>query len=217
MDGFQCDDHLDRGAVRVRDDPAVFVIGDLLRVHLGHDERDVRLVAEGCRIVDDHATRLRCDGGKLLADAPPCGEEPDLDAAEGVLLEHLDGIGLALELEFLPQGALRGEQGQFADRKISFLQDADHFVSDGAGGADDGYTVFSHEIRLLIKRLALRYNAAFPPGPGLRAITGLPRVSFLFSTPRRLSAAAFFPGRRSAWRASESPRWDRRWRSSRQR
>ena len=105
--------------------------------------------AEGGRVVDDHASRLRGDGGKLLADAPPGGEEPDLDAPEGILLEHLDGIGFPLEFEFLPQGALRGKQGQFAHGEIAFLEDADHFISDGAGGANNGYTVLSHEIRLL--------------------------------------------------------------------
>ena len=148
---------------------------------------------------------------------PPAEKSAISMPAEGVLFEHLDGIGLALELEFLPQRTFRGKQGELTHREVAFLEDADHFVSDGTGGADYSNTVLSHEIKLLFQRLVLRYNGAFPPGSVLRAVTGLPRFSFPFSTPRRWSAAAFFPYRTGAWRASVSPRWDRRWHSSRRR
>ena len=65
-------DHLDRRAVRVGDDP--LVLGDVVRVDLGHDQRDVGVHPEGARVVDDDragpaprsgCTRCETDAGVL--------------------------------------------------------------------------------------------------------------------------------------------------------
>jgi len=52
VERLERDDHLDRGAVRVRDD--ALVPREIVRVHLGHDERARRVHAPRRTVVDDH-------------------------------------------------------------------------------------------------------------------------------------------------------------------
>src|SRR4029079_13347524 len=52
VDRLQHDQHLDGRAIRVRDDAARLVLGDRMRVHFGHDERDVVLIAKLGSVVD---------------------------------------------------------------------------------------------------------------------------------------------------------------------
>jgi len=108
-------------------------------------------------------------GSKHLADASSRGEEPDLDAVEGILLQHLYRVGFAPELQLLADGSLRGQQPQFAHGEVPLLENADHFVSDGARGADDGYPVGSHGFPSLLERLVpcIRY----PPANGGMPLT----------------------------------------------
>ena len=84
------DDHLDGRAVGVGDDAAVLRHRDRLGVHLGDDERDVVLHAEGAGVVDDDRPLPDCNGSEGLARTRPRTEEDDVDIGELALLRLLD-------------------------------------------------------------------------------------------------------------------------------
>ena len=63
------DDHLDRRAVGVGDDPPV--LRDVVRVDLGDDQRNVGVHPEGARVVDDDRAGRRRDRAPLPRDARP--------------------------------------------------------------------------------------------------------------------------------------------------
>ena len=74
------DDHLDRRAVGVGDDP--LVLGDVVRVDLGDDQRHVGVHAEGARVVDDDRAGRGGDRAPLARDARRRARQHDLDARE---------------------------------------------------------------------------------------------------------------------------------------
>ena len=126
VDGLQGDQHLDGRAVRVGDDAAVAVVGDLRRVDLGHDERDVVLVAELGGVVDHDATR----GGRLRRvdrrHAGPRGEQADLRAGEVELGQVTDRNVAALKPDRLAGRAAARQGVELAHRELALLQDLDH-------------------------------------------------------------------------------------------
>ena len=71
----------------------------LLRVHLGHDERAVRVHAPRGRIIDDDRAGLCGDRRKLLADRPRRAGEDDLHARECLGPEQFDLVRFPRELD----------------------------------------------------------------------------------------------------------------------
>ena len=82
--------HLDRRAVRVGDDVALLVVGDRLRIDLGHDQRHVGLHAELRGVVDHDGTRLGRARRELRRHLGAGRGQHDIDAAEIVGVEVLD-------------------------------------------------------------------------------------------------------------------------------
>ena len=105
VQGFQGHDHLDGRAIGVGDD--ALVLGDVVRIDLGDDQRNLRVHPEGARIVDDHRAGLRGDRAELPRDRSGRARKDDVDALERRGNERLDRIRLPLEVNRLP--ALRSE------------------------------------------------------------------------------------------------------------
>ena len=134
---LQRHDHLRGRAVGVGDDIAVLHHLDRLRVHLRHDQRNVRLIAIERRVVDHHAARLgglgRIDLGRVRAD----GEKRHVPAAE---IERVQVLGLECLLAIADFGAQRFSARQSHDLiggKLALGQDVQHFAAHVTGGADD--------------------------------------------------------------------------------
>src|SRR5438309_5036691 len=169
-DRLQRDDDRDRRAVRARDD-ATLARREVVRIHLGHDERDVRLLAEVAALVDDDGTRVDGDRRVLGAHRAAGAEEREIDAAEALGVEQLDAHLAALELDQLAGGTLGGEEAQLADREPPLLKDLQELAADGAGGADDGDVVLalrhppilSRRRRRRDRRLATSSSPSAPP------------------------------------------------------
>ena len=87
MDGFQRDHELNRGAIRVRDDAAIFVLGNGVRIDLGHDQRNVVFVTKFRGVIDDHAPRSSRQRCIVAGHFGARREQPDIRLAE---IEALD-------------------------------------------------------------------------------------------------------------------------------
>jgi hypothetical protein len=105
-------------------------------INFRHDERDIRVHAEGAGIINDYATGLRGDRSEFLRDAAAGTEECDVDAFESVFGEFPHRQLRALERHRLARRTGRGKQGQFADGKFTLFQRLDHFHADSARRAD---------------------------------------------------------------------------------
>ena len=126
---------LHRGAVRVGDDPLVAF--QVVRIDLGHDERDVRLHPPGGRVVDDRGAASRCGRCQIARDVRAGTEQGDIDAIEGLGDRFGDLDRLATD-RHAPSGRSAGrEQPQLPHREVAFTEDLDHRPTDDAGGADD--------------------------------------------------------------------------------
>ncbi len=160
--GFERQDQADRRAVRVGDDaggecPAVLrrrQQGEVVRVHLGHDQRNVRVHAVGAGVGDDQAA-----AGEPWLDvsrhAGVQGREDDVQFAAGQFgmvrqfVDRPDGHGrdrvvdrpglnpghrVAVELPGRALGS--GQRGQLEPGV--FRQQGDEALAHGAGRAEDG-------------------------------------------------------------------------------
>ena len=56
MNRFQCNQHLNRRTIRVRDNVTYTIVGNGLRIHLGHDQRNIRLITKMRSVIDDDTT-----------------------------------------------------------------------------------------------------------------------------------------------------------------
>src|SRR5262249_10515730 len=122
------------GAVRVGDDTLMpFYIA---RVDFRNDQGNFFVHPEGAGIVDDNATRLRCNRREFLRNASAGAEKSDINPLEGVLFELLNSDFFAAEFQLFSDRTGRGEQRQRPDREIAFLQGFQHLNADGASSAD---------------------------------------------------------------------------------
>ena len=124
-----------RRAVRIGDN--ALVPPNVAGVHFRDDQRHGVIHAERARIIDHYAAGFDGDGRKFLRNGAAGAEERDVNPFEGILGQFRHGHGLAAKGQCLADGAGRGEQGQFAHRKIPLLQRFEHFDADGARRADD--------------------------------------------------------------------------------
>ena len=111
---------------------------DVLAVHLGHDERDVRLHAERGAVVDEDAAgvgdaRSPHPGGRGSGRA-----EDEVGAVEGLLGGLPDGDGLVAVAQLAAGGAGGGEEAEVADGEVALGGDVEEDGADGPRGADDG-------------------------------------------------------------------------------
>ena len=125
------------GAVRVGDD--ALMRGHVGRVDLGNHQRDGRVLAEVAGVVDHHAAGLDRGRGVVARNRSAGAEESDVDPGERIMGQLFDGDFSAPEGELFADRAGRGQQGQFADRKVAALQGPDHLDANGTGGTDHGH------------------------------------------------------------------------------
>ena len=134
------DDHLDRRAVGVGDDP--LVLEDVVRVDLGDDQRHLGLHPEGARVVDDDRTGRGRDRAPLARDARPAcstarSRRPRTPRRERARIGWLSPRNVTV----LP--ALRSEARNLIDAigKSPLLEQADHPLAHGPTGPDDGHVL----------------------------------------------------------------------------
>ena len=135
-EGHQHGGELHRRAVGVGDDPLVAF--EVVRVHLAHDERHVRVHSPRGRVVD-HG---RASSGRLrrecLRRVRAGAEQRDVDALERVR-RRLPDLDRAPVRRDRSTGRPAGrQQPQLPDREGTLAEHADHRPTDDAGGADDG-------------------------------------------------------------------------------
>ena len=99
VQGLECHDHDDGGAVGVGDDVARGDEG-VLTVDLGHHQGHIVVHAEGAAVVDHDAAVLGDGGGELAGGPCAHGDEGDVDVLEVVVvLQEFDDVVLAAESE----------------------------------------------------------------------------------------------------------------------
>ena len=134
---FQRDDHLDRRAVGVRDDPLRAVRGRR-HVHLGDDQRHGRVHPPGARVVDDHRAGGRRNRSVLARHARPCAEERNLDPRERARLQLLHGDLAPGERELRPRAAPARERDEALHGEPPLLECPQHLATDRSGRTHDG-------------------------------------------------------------------------------
>jgi hypothetical protein len=150
-------------AVRIGDDALVAL--EVTGIHFRHDQRRIRIHAEGRRVVDhDRARGLRCRH-EFTAACGARGEEGDVDALEGASLQQLDGHRLALEVQGFADRALRSEKLQFTDRKIPAFEHAQDLDPDGSGSTNDRNILGLH-VPFPRVELAVCLKRTIPVKPG---------------------------------------------------
>ncbi|GAA1854123.1 hypothetical protein GCM10009772_33660 [Pseudonocardia alni subsp. carboxydivorans] len=128
--------HRQRRAVRVGDDP-LGPLGHLLRVDLGHDERDLGVHPERAGVVDGDRAAGGGDRRPLGGDLVGHVEHRDVDAVEDLGLQLQDRDVLAADRQHLAGAAGRGDQADLAPRhRLAGVDDLDHGGADGTGRAD---------------------------------------------------------------------------------
>jgi len=88
------------------------VLAQGFRVDFRHHQRYIRIHAERGGVVDDDGAVTDRRRGKALGLGAARREQRDVDAAEAVFGQLLDGDALALEGKRLTRGARRSEQPQ---------------------------------------------------------------------------------------------------------
>src|SRR5579863_8204474 len=116
-----------------------------MRIHLGHYQRHVRVVAEARGVVDDHTTRGRGLGCIDLRHGSAGGEQADLCAAEIEVCELAHRELAAGELDTLSSRVLARQGVDLADRKLAFGENLEHGGTHGTGRANH-----SHIVRLQV-------------------------------------------------------------------
>src|SRR5208337_3333290 len=161
--------HLDGRAVGIGDDS--LVPGDVVRVDLGHDQRHVRVHPEGTRIVDDDRSGRRGDRAPFPGHGARSARQDDVDAAERVAHDRLDRKGFAPKGHRLADASLGGQELDRCHRKGPLLQQADHPVSHGSTGPDDGDVLHDRTplaLRNTITRQGRDRFSGSTPTPGFR-------------------------------------------------
>ncbi|OQA05413.1 MAG: hypothetical protein BWY66_02513 [bacterium ADurb.Bin374] len=130
------DDHLDGGTVGVRYNTARYIIQGV-RIHLGHDQRNIGVHAERVAVVDHDRTGRGRPGAPCPADLGAGREKDGVEAGKVCPVERLDLDLAAGERKLDAFAAFRCEQPQAARDELALLQHLQDGVADGAGGAYD--------------------------------------------------------------------------------
>ena len=133
----ECHHHLGRAAVRARDDPAMRV--DRFGVHLGDDQRDVRIHPPTPALVDHDGAGVDGPAGELGRHLVRRAGDHQIDVAKRPRLQQLDADA-AIPDDHLLAGTLRGRQQlQRLHREAAAKKLIENNSADGPGGTDDGY------------------------------------------------------------------------------
>ena len=127
----------DRRAVGHGDDPRRPL--ERLRIHLGDDERHVRLHPERRRLVDAHGPGRGGLAHELRA-RPTRRQRRARDRRRGAPRATAPASSTSRPANEIaaPCGPRRGQRHQLVHRERALLQDAQHLGAHGTGGADDG-------------------------------------------------------------------------------
>ena len=139
VDGGQRDDGR---AVGIRDDAVVQL--HVPGIDLRHDERYVRVQAEGRGVIHEHGAGAHDRGGEALGNVVFRRAEDDVHAGEGGVRRFLDDDVLPLPRHDFAGRAGAREQMQLPDGELALGEDLHHFLSDGAAGAENGNTILLH-------------------------------------------------------------------------
>jgi hypothetical protein len=143
VDRLERHDHLDRGAVGVRDD--ALVLPDVARVDLRDDERRAGVHAPGAGVVHDHGALLGEERRVLLGDRRPGAEEREVELLDPLGRQAHDAARLAVDVEDLALRLGRGVEDDFRAGELPLLDALDELEADRARGADDGDAIgFAH-------------------------------------------------------------------------
>ena len=132
----------DGGAVRVGDDALVEL--RVIGVDLRHHQRNLRIHAEGGGIVHEHRAGLHDCRGEVLGLGVLHRAQHEVHALEGVFGGLLNGDLLTAEGDGLAGAACAGEGEQGSHGEVALLQNADHLLSNCAGGAENCHIVGLH-------------------------------------------------------------------------
>ena len=133
VDGLQGHQHLDGGAIGVGDDIAGGVTRQRLDIDLGHDQRNVLILAKMRGIVDHYAARRARFRGEFGGNTAAGRKQADLRLAEIELGQIRHRNRLAVEHDGLAGGAAAGQRVQVAHRKLALLENGDHRLPHRAG------------------------------------------------------------------------------------
>ena len=146
----------DCGTVGACDDAAV--IKGVLPVNLRDDKRNLRIEAEGGAVVDIDGAAPADRRGKTSGDRLVGGAEDIVKIGEAIIVRTLNRQPFPAKAD-LCSGAFRpGEEAQFFNGNLIFLQKAEHFAPDGAASAKNGEFDFLHADSFLRLRIAARYD-----------------------------------------------------------
>ena len=166
------DDELRGRAVRVGDDALLAEARDRVGVHLRHDQRHVRVVAPGRRVIDHH----RAGGGDLrrpfLRHRSARRHQADVGVGEIVVVERFGLERLVAVGHFLPEALARCERDHLVGGEFPLGEDVHHLAAHIAGGAYDGDLVAHDRVPALVTRFGLSR-----PALGLVPISRRERVA----------------------------------------
>ena len=115
--------------------------GNRLRIHLGHDQRDVGLVAKLRRVVDDDASGRAGPGRVLTGNAAARRKQADIDARKSNFARSRTGAPCPAKLTVLPTERSLASGISSLTGNLRSSRICEHGFADEAGGADDGYAI----------------------------------------------------------------------------
>ena len=122
----------------------------------GTTRRDVRIHAEGRRIVDEHRAGLDDRRGEALGDVVLGRAEDDVHALKGGVAGLLHGDGAAVPPRAPFRRCARWPAGAAPDREPPLGQNLHHLSADGAGRAENGNVIFFHLDYLTLQKASYR-------------------------------------------------------------
>ena len=134
MQRLESDDHLNRGAIRVGDDP-LRNPAQRVGVHFGHDERHVGVHAPGAGVVDNDGPGLGGDRAVFPADGSRRARQDDIDAGKRFGPDWFDVVRFALEVDRFARAAFGGEELDRPHGKLVLAEHLPHYRADRAGRA----------------------------------------------------------------------------------
>src|SRR3990167_2498687 len=136
MDRRERHQHLHGRAIGVGDD-AARRIGNRVRIYFAHHQRHVVVVVEGRRVVHDDCAGRGKFRRVLRGRRTTCRKQRDVHAGRIESREVLHHDLLVAELDGLPRRSRARERDQFFHRELALIEDGQHDLANGAGGAHD--------------------------------------------------------------------------------
>src|SRR3569833_986797 len=129
VNGLERYHELNGRAVGIRDDIAVFVRGDGVRIDFRDNQRHVVVVTELGSVVDDDATGGGGFRRVFTRDRGARRKESDVGFAEVEAGELLDGQATPLEIHALPERAVARQEMLLGYREVTLFEHLDHCLT----------------------------------------------------------------------------------------